>query len=511
MYFLYPLFLWLLIVPLFFLFYTFKVRKRGFEKHFSQEMLKKLTLHSSMLSSRIKQYLFLLALALFIVALARPVQPRENTQTSLSKTSVIIAVDASKSMHQTDIYPSRYQLALQKLKDFVAEAKGFNLGILFYAQDAYMLYPLSQDTTALHTLVKDINITQKFAPNTNLFSALEAASSLLKETKNRHLLLLSDGGEDVTRDKELVYLKQQHITLSTLAISKKPNPSMRKLCEQTGGVYQAFSWSKEDIKTLMHAMTLKPKEKQNYLYDVPHFQEYYPYPLGLGIVLLLLLFFPLQKKAPLFQMVLLLVVAPFGSSLHAGILDFWHIHKAEQYTADRNYSQAAKEYQHIAPTSQSYYNTATALYKAKAYIEAVSYYKKALRKKDKHFNAKVFYNIATAYVRKHKLDLAKKYYQKSLALYPLKEAKENLSLVKQQLKVERKNLHKAYQKLQFKPIAKQNSFAKQNVFNSYAVKLHKLLPSQEEQWFAKILKQHAPSYLQKIPTTKRSQDANKTW
>ncbi|HFQ62548.1 MAG TPA: VWA domain-containing protein, partial [Epsilonproteobacteria bacterium] len=157
MYFLYPLFLWLLIVPLFFLFYSFKARKRGFEKHFSPQMLKKLTLHSSILSSRIKQHLFLLALALFIVALARPVQPRENTQTSLSKTSVIVAVDASKSMHQTDIYPSRYQLALQKLKDFVAQAKGFNLGILFYAKDAYMLYPLSQDITALHTLVKDIN------------------------------------------------------------------------------------------------------------------------------------------------------------------------------------------------------------------------------------------------------------------------------------------------------------------------------------------------------------------
>jgi len=511
MHFLHPLFLGLLAVPLFFLFYSLKTRKRGYEKHFSAQMHKKLTLHSSILSSRIKQYLFLLALTLFIVALARPVQPRENMHTSLSKTSVIIAVDASKSMHLTDIYPNRYRLALQKLKDFVAQAKGFNLGILFYAKDAYMLYPLTQDTTALSTLIKDINITQKFTPNTNLFAALEAASSLLKEAKNRHMLLLSDGGENITRDEELAYLKQQHITLSTLAVTKKPNPSMQKLCEQTGGVYQPFTWSKEDIKTLIRTMSLKPKEKQNYLYDVPHFKEYYSYPLGLGVILLLLLFFPLQKKALFFQITLLFVVAPFGSSLHAGILDFWHILKAKQYTADKNYTQAAKEYQHITPTTQSYYNTATTLYKAEAYIEAVNYYKKALRKGDKHFNAKVYHNIATAYVRKHKLDLAKKYYQKSLALYPLKEAKENLAIIKQQLKSERKNLHKAYQKLHFKPIARQNSFAKENVFNSYTVKLHKLLPSQEERWFAKILKQHTPTYLQKIPTTKRSQDANKTW
>lgn len=510
MHFLYPLFLWLLTVPLFFALYTVKARKRGFEKYFSQEMLKKLTLHKSMLSSNIKQHLFLLALVLFIVTLARPVKPRETIQTSLSKTSIIVAVDASKSMYNTDVYPSRYQLALQKLKDFVKEASGFNIGILIYAKDAYMLYPLSQDTTALNTLVKDINITQKFAPNTNLFAAIEAASSLLKQTKNKHLLLLSDGGEEILRKTELVYLKEKHINLSMLAIGKKSNHFMQVLCEQSGGAYQPFTWGKEDIKALMRTIAQKHKEKQNYLYDVAYFEEYYPYPLGLGMVLLLLLFFPLQKKAPLPQL-LFLLMAPLGHPLHAGILDFWHIHKAEQYTVEKNYTQAAKEYQQIAPTSQNYYNTATALYKAEAYIEAVAMYRKALRKNDKQFNAIVYYNIATAYVHKNKLDLAKKYYKKSLTLYPLQEAKENLSMVKKQLKAERKNLHKAFQKLRFKPVVKQTSYAKQNVFNNYAVKLNKLLPTQEEQWFAKILKQHGPSYLQKIPTTKRSQDANKTW
>ena len=508
MYFLHTSFLWLLLLPLFFLFYSHNKRKHGVEKYFSQEMLKKLTLHSSILSSHTKQYLFLLSLALFIVALARPVQPRDHTDTLLSKISLIIAVDASKSMYQTDIYPTRYQLALQKLKTFVAQAKGFNLGILFYAKDAYMLYPLSQDTAALYTLVKDINITQKFAPNTNLFAALEATSSLLQKTKNRHLLLLSDGGENRARDEEISYLKEHHITLSSLAIGKTPNPSMQNLCEQTGGIYQPFTWSKEDIKRLIYAMQLKPKKRQNYLYDIPHFKEYYPYPIGLGVVLLLLLFFPLQKKAPLFGIVLLLILAPFGSSLHAGILDFWHIHKAKQYNADKNYTQAAKEYQQITPTSQSYYNIATALYRAKAYLKAVDFYKKSLHINDKQFNAKVYYNIATAYVKKNKLDLAKKYYTKSLFYYPLKEAKENLFMINQQLKIERKNLHKAYQKLHFKAIAQKNSFTNESVFNHYSVKIDTLLPSQEEQWFRKILTHHGASYLQKIPTHKRSCDAD---
>ena len=508
MHFLHPSFLWLLWIPLFFFFYSRKKRQHGVEKHFSQEMLKKLILHTGVLSQHTKEKLFLLALILSIVALARPVRTLENTQTSLLKTSIIVVVDASKSMHKTDVYPSRYHVALQKLKDFVKEAKGLNLGILFYAKDAYMLYPLSQDSNALNILVKDINITQKFAPQSNLFAALESSAGLLKKHQNKHILLLSDGGKDTPHQEELTYLKEQNITLSTLAIGLQNTPAMQALCKKTGGYYVHFTWSKKDIQTLIQNIKLHKKKREVYRFNIPHFKEYYAYPLGFAMILLLLLFFPLQKKASLFQLLLLLSLTPFGNSLHAGVLDFWHIHKAAQYNADKNYTQAAKEYQNIAPTSQSHYNTATALYKAKAYIDAVVFYRKSLRKDNKQFNAKVYYNIATAYAQKNKLDLAKKYYKKSLSLYPFKEAKENLSMVQKQLKIERKNLHKAFQKLRFKPVVKQTAYAKENVFNHYAVKIHKLLPSQEEQWFAKILKHHGPSYLQKIPTTKRSRDAN---
>ena len=111
----------------------------------------------------------------------------------------------------------------------------------------------------------------------------------------------------------------------------------------------------------------------------------------------------------------------------------------------------------------------------------------------------------TAYAHKNKLDFAKENYEKSLALHPYAVTQENLKTIQQLLKVQRKNLHKAYQKLHFKPVAPQKLCPKRAVFSEYSIKLHKLLPNQEQQWFNKILKQKNIVYLQKLPTTKRSQ------
>jgi len=168
---------------------------------------------------------------------------------------------------------------------------------------------------------------------------------------------------------------------------------------------------------------------------------------------------------------------------HASILDIW------------------TEYQQTKA-----YNQATLTYQNKHYIDAVTLYTQALGT-DKRRNAQIYHNIATAYARSHKLRLAKQYYQKSLQSFVLPQTKENLAIITKQLKLERKNLHKKYQKLHFKAIAAKQ-VAYKTPFTNYAVKLHTLLPDAEQRWFDKVLQHKSPLYLQKIPTHQRSLDAN---
>ncbi len=479
MFLLHPLFLLLLLVPVFFLFFKSKVLDKGMNRHFSDDMLKKLSHSQGILSGKTRYRLFLLALCLFIVALARPVIEKNQLDASESKSSLVIAIDFSRSMHSTDIYPSRLSLALKKVETLLSKAQHLDIGILFYAHDAYRLYPLSQNPALLLTLLKDANITQHFAKSTNLFAALEASEALLKTHTNKHVLLLSDGGEEVSRAKELTYLQKNHITLSSLALTSAPVHSMQMLCKHSGGMYQKYSWGDDDVQNILDFFSQTHPHAQTYHYTLKQYHEYYMFPLLLGLLILLLLWLP--RKLP---MALLLCFLSYSSTpSQAGVLDMW-----------TEYEQA------------KIYNQATQTYQQEQYIAAVKLYTQALGT-NKERNAKIYHNIATAYVHAHMLHLAKQYYQKSLHSFPLSQAKENLSIVNKQLKIERKHLHKKYQKFHFKAItAKQQKY--KTSFTHYVVKLDKLLPDEEARWFDKVLKHKSPLYLQKIPTRLRSLDAN---
>jgi Ca-activated chloride channel family protein len=508
MFFLYPSVLSLLIIPLLYFFYPFKKTSTYFRKYFSTELLKRLSVSSGPISYKVKYRLFLLTLLLFIVALARPVKLLDTIDITTNKASVIIAIDVSKSMHYTDIYPSRLDLAKTKLVHFVSQAQGLNIGILFYAKDAYALYPLSQTPYLLSSLLKESNITQEFAPNSNLFAALEGSEILLKKNKNKHIILFSDGGDDVVREKEFHYLKSKHITLSSLAITTQINTAMQTLCHQTHGLYEPFTWGDKDIHTLLSFIKSAKAKSQHYHYDVAQYEEYFSYPLAVAIFLLMLLFLPLKRPKTIVLLPLLFLMN-YTTPVKANILDFWYLHKAKQAYENKSYKEAVKTYKKADLTQEVYYNLATIFYKDTAYRKAIFYYTKALGQ-NKKMNAKIYYNIATSYARKNKLDTAKMYYEKSLKAYEYKVTLDNLATIKKQLKTERKNLHKKYEKLHFKAIG-QNGYAQNTAVSDYAIKLHKFIPSEEDKWFQKVMKHKIPLYLQKLNTTKRSSDANNPW
>jgi len=479
MFLLHPWFLLLLLVPLGLFVFNFNTTQKGLSRHLSKAMLEKLSVSKNLLRDTTRYKLFLLTLSLFVLALARPVVEKKQLDTSESKTSLVIAIDFSASMHNTDIYPSRLALAQKKVDTLLAQAQHLAIGILLYANDAYILYPISQNPRLLRSLFHDANITQHFAKSTNLFASLEASEVLLEGHSNKHILLLSDGGAEVSRAKELHYLQKHHTTLSTLSLNSTLLPSMQNLSHASGGVYQHYTWGDEDIQTLLDFLAQAHPDAQTYHYALKQYHEYYHYPLLLGLLILLLLWTPRQSPIALFLCFMSYSTTPS----QAALFDMW-----------TEYQQAKS------------YNQATKTYKQKHYIDAVALYTQALGA-NKVRNAKIYHNIATVYARTHKLRLAKQYYKKSLQSFFLPETKKNLSIINKQLKLERKNLHKKYQKLHFKAIANKQIEYK-TPFTTYAVKLHKLLPDEESRWFNKLLRHKSPLYLQKIPTHLRSLDAN---
>ena len=502
MYFLYPFLLSLLLLPFIYFLLSFKKQTHSLESIFSQNMLKKLNPHYNTEHHLLRYRLYLMVLTLFIFALARPVLEQSLLQSKSLNTTAIVAIDVSASMHKKDVYPSRLQLATEKLREVISNASNMKIAVLLYAENSYMLYPFTDDLNALSFLLKDFKITKQFSKSTNIFSLLEASKKLFKEQKNASIILLSDGGKEVQRTKELQYLLKNHIELFSICIADKTNNSLQQLSIKSGGAYRDFSWGNQDIKSILEEIKQKSVISSMQTYKYKNFDELFVYPLALAIILLFFSFYSLASFLPLF----LLFISLYSPTLKADILDFYTLHTIDTAYKNQEYDKALKGYKTLRQTKKVLYNTAHILYKQKQYKQAVAFYKKAL-KKNNPLNAAIYYNIANSYIQLDKLQTAKKYYLLSLKLQNSKETQENLSMVDFLLKKRKKLLNKKDITIKFKNrLLKTDQFTPPS--SEYVIHLNHLKMSNEEEWIKLLNTTKAPLLLQKIPTSRRSLDAN---
>jgi len=145
-------------------------------------------------------------------------------------------------------------------------------------------------------------------------------------------------------------------------------------------------------------------------------------------------------------------------------------------------------------------------YKLHAYKKAIQLYQ-SISTNDALLKAKYLHNIANAYIQLGRWQKAKTYLEKSLSAHPFKESKHNLQEVKKMLhKIKtQKRKGKKEEKIIFKAITPTNTYKKRS--SKYTITLKPLSATQEEQWLQKLQKEKTPLFIQKIPTSKRSLDA----
>ena len=137
MHFLWPEFLWLLLVlPLLVLLYVWLLRrkKKTALRYASLSIVKEAMGPGQTIRRHIPPLLFLLALAAVVLASARPtavVTLPSNQQT------IILAMDVSGSMRATDVQPNRLVAAQNAAKSFIAELpRNVKVGIVAFAGSA---------------------------------------------------------------------------------------------------------------------------------------------------------------------------------------------------------------------------------------------------------------------------------------------------------------------------------------------------------------------------------------
>lgn len=139
------------------------------------------------------------AIALFVIALARPQYGNEQTKVKTEGIDIVLAVDVSGSMLAEDfeIGGRRYNrlyVIKQAVKDFIQKRTNDRLGLVVFAGRAYTQCPMTLDYGMLLQLLEKVEIGM-VEDGTAIGSAIGSSADRLKNTKakSKVIILLTDG------------------------------------------------------------------------------------------------------------------------------------------------------------------------------------------------------------------------------------------------------------------------------------------------------------------------------
>ncbi len=252
----------------------------------------------------------------FLSAVAKPVWVGDAVALPVKGRDLMLAVDVSGSMQETDMkIKGREVDRLTMIKyvagDFIKRRVGDRIGLILFGQQAYLQTPLSFDRKTVNKLLSEamIGIAGKA---TAIGDAIGLAVKRVRKTtdNNRILILLTDGQNtagEIAPLKAAELAKSEGLKVYTIGIgadevyrrtifgNRRINPSLdldektlTKIAKMTGGRYFRARNSEELNKIYAMLDKLEPLAKEDEFFR-PTTSLFY-LPLALSVLLLLTLF-----------------------------------------------------------------------------------------------------------------------------------------------------------------------------------------------------------------------------
>ena len=134
------------------------------------------------------------AVALMIVALARPQIIEHKSRTDAEGIDIMLAMDISGSMLARDFEPDRMTAAKEVAASFINDRVGDRIGIAAFAGEAFTQSPLTTDKNSLITMLSRLR-SGIIDDGTAIGNGLATAVNRLRESdaKSKVIILLTDG------------------------------------------------------------------------------------------------------------------------------------------------------------------------------------------------------------------------------------------------------------------------------------------------------------------------------
>lgn len=163
--------------------------------------------------------------------------------------SFVVAIDNSDSMSALDLSPNRLAVAKETAKEFVKNLpyQSF-IGVISFSGNSRIEQPLTENKQEAELAIDNIEISE--VKGTDIYEAISNSVDILKNEKNKAVVVLSDGQINVGNiDEAIDYAKYTEVLIHTIGIgtveggevsyglSKLDEDSLKSLAYNTRGKY----------------------------------------------------------------------------------------------------------------------------------------------------------------------------------------------------------------------------------------------------------------------------------
>lgn len=244
----------------------------------------------------------MLAVGCLVVGLARPETFKTVTH-EVDTIDIMIVVDMSKSMEETDMPRDRLDAAQRVIRRFLRRTNNDRIGLVVFGQQAMLQCPLTQDTKLVEQIVSDLAIGDVPELGTAIGDGLALALAQLRrsDAKSKVVILLSDGDSNwVTRfepEEAAATAKAIGVQVHTLLVGREDsdlyggmsvNPdTLKGIAETTGGQFFRASDYESFDKGFQTVRNQLDKTKRSTTERVPDAQLFPAFVLVAALLLAL--------------------------------------------------------------------------------------------------------------------------------------------------------------------------------------------------------------------------------
>lgn len=187
-------------------------------------------------------------------SLMQPRKPQKYSPSNIEINDIVITIDVSRSMLAEDLKPNRLEVAKEKIREFTRLRPTDRISVIIFSEKVFTLLPLTTDPTLVDKVLSEISIGY-LGSGTNIGDglALSVARAVNSDTKNKVIILLTDGVANVgtlTPIQAAEEAKKYGIKVYTIGLGTDGDAKIPVGPGVFGTQYQLIPGGSIDYKTL---------------------------------------------------------------------------------------------------------------------------------------------------------------------------------------------------------------------------------------------------------------------